>query len=264
MAGLRTVLLPVIDELEIDLVLQGQDHILGRTCSVKDGKADTSEYMEMVNGKRFYYSISDEGTVYFMPGQAGVNMDTQLSAMTTEELDEYLALFSRSEQRGSASNPTQTFASVTVDGAKLTVCTYERKNTDTATMIEAFGIDHAVNRVEQLIAESKWEEAREAYDLLNDAQKDAVGNYYLLLEAENEEIQENKGAWLDKEAAERRSILLRNDTFSAFKDAPVRLEIENAPSKVMKFYTTRGEELPADIESYEKDGTSIVLSLIHI
>lgn len=257
-AGLRTVLLPVIDELEIDLVLQGQDHILGRTCSVKDGKADTSEYMEMVNGKRFYYSISDEGTVYFMPGQAGVNMDTQLSAMTTEELDEYLALFSRSEQRGSASNPTQTFASVTVDGAKLTVCTYERKNTDTATMIEAFGIDHAVNRVEQLIAESKWEEAREAYDLLNDAQKDAVGNYYLLLEAENEEIQENKGAWLDKEAAERRSILLRNDTFSAFKDAPVRLEIENAPSKVMKFYTTRGEELPADIESYEKDGTSIV------
>ena len=70
--------------------------------------------------------------------------------------------------------------------------------------------------------------------------------------------QENKGAWLDKEAAERRSILLRNDTFSAFKDAPVRLEIENAPSKVMKFYTTRGEELPADIESYEKDGTSIV------
>ena len=70
-AGLRTVLLPVIDELEIDLVLQGQDHILGRTCSVKDGKADTSEYMEMVNGKRFYYSISDEGTVYFMPGQAG-------------------------------------------------------------------------------------------------------------------------------------------------------------------------------------------------
>ena len=83
-------------------------------------------------------------------------MDTQLSAMTTEELDEYLALFSRSEQRGSASNPTQTFASVTVDGAKLTVCTYERKNTDTATMIEAFGIDHAVNRVEQLITESKW------------------------------------------------------------------------------------------------------------
>lgn len=257
-AGLRTVLLPVIDELGIDLVLQGQDHILGRTYSIKDGTADKSEYMEMVNGKRFYYSLSDDGTVYFMPGQAGVNMDTQVTEMTTEDLDTYLSLFSRSEQRGSASNPTQTFAAVTVDGDKLTVCTYERKNTDTATMIEAFGIDHAVGKVEQLIQDGRWEEAREAYDLLTDAQQGAVENYYLLLQAENEELQEDKGAWLDTEAEERRSIILRNDTFSSFSDAPVRLEIENAPSETMKFYTTRGEEIPSDIESYDADGTSIV------
>ena len=257
-AGLRTVLLPVIEELGIDLVLQGQDHILGRTYAVKDGTADKSEYMEMINGKRFYYSLSDDGTVYFMPGQAGVNMDTQITEMTTEDLDTYLLLFSRSEQRGSASNPTQTFASVTVDGGKLTVCTYERKNTDTATMIEAFGIDHAVEKVEQLIQDSKWEEAREAYDLLTDAQQGAVENYYLLLQAETGVLQEDKGAWLDTEAEERRSIILRNDTFSSFSDAPVRLEIENAPSETMKFYTTRGEEIPSDIESYEKNGISIV------
>lgn len=257
-AGLRTVLLPVIDELDIDLVLQGQDHILGRTYSVKDGKADKTEYMEMVNGKRFYYSLSEEGTVYFMPGQAGTRMESQISEMTTEDLDEYISLFSRSEQRGSTSNPTQTFASVKVDGDKLTVCTYERKNTDTATMIEAFGIDHAVGKVEKLIHEAKWKEAREAYNLLSDSQKKEVANYYLLLQAENEELQKNKGAWLDKGANERRSILLRNDTFSSFKDAPIRLQIENASSKTMKFYTTKGEELPFDIESYDKNGTSIV------
>lgn len=257
-AGLRSVLLPVIDELEIDLVLQGQDHILGRTYSIKDGNADKTEYMEMVNGKRFYYSLSENGTIYFMPGQAGTRMESQISKMTTADLDEYIALFSRSEQRGSTSNPTQTFASVTIDGDKLTVGTYERKNTDTATMIEAFGIDHAVGKVEKLIQEKKWEEARAAYNRLNDAQKEEVENYYLLLQAENPELEKNKGIWLDKTAEERRSILLRNDTFSAFKDAPVRLEIEDAPSKTMKFYTTRGEELPHEIESYDKNGTSIV------
>ncbi len=257
-AGLREVLLPVIDELEIDLVLQGQDHILGRTYSLKDGNADKSEYMEMVNGKRFYYSLSDEGTVYFMPGQAGTNMDSQIETMTTKDLDEYIALFSRSEQRGSASNPTQTFASVTVDGDKLTVCTYERKNTDTATMIEAFGIDHEVGNVESLIKEEKWEEARTAYNALTDAQKDEVENYSALLEAENSELQENKAAWLDDSAAERRSILVRNDTFSSFEDKPIRLEIENASSETMKFYTTKGEEIPSEVESYDKNGTSIV------
>lgn len=257
-AGLRSVLLPVIDELQIDLVLQGKDHILGRTYSVKDKKADKTEYMEMVNGKRFYYSLSEDGTIYFMPGQAGTKMESQISKMTTEDLDAYMALFSRSEQRGSTSNPTQTFASVKVDGDKLTVCTYERKNTDTATMIEAFGIDHAVGKAERLINEKKWEEARKAYNLLNDAQKSEVENYYLLLQAENAELEANKGAWLDEGANERRSILLRNDTFSAFKDAPVRLEIEDAPSKTMKFYTTKGEELPFDMESYDKNGTSIV------
>lgn len=257
-AGLRSVLLPVIDELEIDLVLQGQDHILGRTYSIKDGNADKTEYMEMVNGKRFYYSLSENGTIYFMPGQAGTRMESQISEMTTADLDEYIALFSRSEQRGSTSNPTQTFASVTIDGDKLTVGTYERKNTDTATMIEAFGIDHAVGKVEKLIQEKKWEEARAAYNLLNEAQKEEVENYYLLLQAENPELEKNKGVWLDKTAEERRSILLRNDTFSAFEDAPVRLEIEEAPSKTMKFYTTRGEELPYEMESYDQDGTSIV------
>ena len=257
-AGLRSVLLPVIDELNIDLVLQGQDHILGRTYAVKDKEADKTEYMEMVNGKRFYYSLSEDGTIYFMPGQDGTKMESQISKMTTEDFDAYMALFSRSEQRGSTSNPTQTFASVNVEGDKLTVCTYERKNTDTATMIEAFGIDHAVGKVEKLIQEKQWEDAREAYNLLSDAQKAEVENYYLLLQAENTELEENKGAWLDKDAKERRSILLRNDTFSAFKDAPVRLEIENAPSKTMKFYTTKGEELPFDMESYDKNGTSIV------
>ena len=256
--GLRTVLLPVIDELGIDLVLQGQDHILGRTYAVKAGEADKTEYMEMVNGKRFYYSLAEDGTVYFMPGQAGTKMESQISKMTTENLDEYMALFSRSEQRGSSANPTQTFAAVTVDGDKLTVRTYERKNTDTATMIEAFGIDHAVGKVEKLISESKWQEAREAYELLNDAQKAEVENYYLLLQAENKELQENKGAWLDESATMRSGILLRNDTFSSFKDAPVRLEIENAPNKIMKFYTTKGEEIPADLESYDPNGTSIV------
>lgn len=256
--GLRNVLLPIIDEVEIDLVLQGRDHILGRTYSVKDGKADTAEYMEMVNGKRFYYSLSEEGTIYFMPGQAGTEMESQISEMTTEAFDDYIALFSRSEQRGSKSNPTQTFASVKVEEDKLTVYTYERKNTDTATMIEAFGIDHAVVKVEKLIQDKQWENARQAYDCLNDVQKAEVENYYVLLQAEHAEIQEDKGAWLDESASERRSILLRNDTFSAFKNAPVRLEIENTPSKTMKFYTTKGEEIPCDIESYDKNGTSIV------
>lgn len=259
--GLRTVLLPVIDELEIDLVVQGQDHILGRTYSVKGGKADAaSEYTEMINGKRFYYSVSEEGTIYFMPGQAGVLMDSQITSMTTQEFDKYISLFSRSEQRGSTKNPTQTFASITVDKDKLTVCTYERKNTDTATMIEAFGIDKAVIKVKQLIADGKYEEARAAYDLLNDTQKRAVSNYNLLLDAQKEQngLSQDGGVWLDKNAAERRSILLRNDTFSAFFDAPVRLQIQNAPTENMKFYTVSGEEIPFEIESYDKNGTSIV------
>lgn len=256
-AELRKVLLPLIDELDIDLVIQGHDRILGRTYSLKDGEiSDERAYTEVVNGKRFDYTIDPEGTVYLQPGASGREISQQISSM--DDLDEYIALFERSDQRaGSSAGTVQTFAGITIDGNRLSVSVYEVKKSMNPTMIEGFGIDKEVNKVKQLISDNDMTAARNAYDELTDTQKKEVSNYSDLVKSESG-ITDNAAKWLDDSALQRRSITVRNDTGLDFEDVPVRIQIENAPSEKMAFYTEDGEMLPCEVENYNVDGISTI------
>ncbi len=257
--GLREVLLPIIDELKIDLVIQGHDHILGRTYAVKDGKVTgKTAYTEMVNGKRFEYSVDPDGTIYMMPGTSGRKISQQIG-MTTEELENYIALFARSDQRaGRSAGSVQTFAGITVDGGRLSVAVYEIKKSMNPTMIEGFGIDKEVRAVEKLIGSGNTAAARAAYNTLSDEQQKQITNYDALVSAESGIAAGTAGKWLDETAVERRAVTVRNDTDLEFSDVPVRVQIDKAPSQSMKFYTAAGEELPCEVENYNANGISTV------
>ncbi|MDR1630199.1 MAG: metallophosphoesterase family protein [Oscillospiraceae bacterium] len=69
---MRNVLLPVIDELGIDLVMAGHDHMYMRTYQVKgDEVQQTQTVTELFNGVETEFAVNPEGTVHILPSTAG-------------------------------------------------------------------------------------------------------------------------------------------------------------------------------------------------
>ncbi len=70
---MRNVLLPIIDELGIDMVYAGHDHMYLRTTQVYGDKAvEGTEYItETINGESITFALDPEGTVYTLPSTAG-------------------------------------------------------------------------------------------------------------------------------------------------------------------------------------------------
>lgn len=70
---MRNVLLPIIDELGIDMVYAGHDHMYLRTTQVYGDKAvENVEYVtETINGESITFAVNPEGTVYTLPSTAG-------------------------------------------------------------------------------------------------------------------------------------------------------------------------------------------------
>ncbi len=70
---MRNVLLPIIDELDIDMVYAGHDHMYLRTTQVYGDKAiEDIEYItETVNGEEITFALNPKGTVYTLPSTAG-------------------------------------------------------------------------------------------------------------------------------------------------------------------------------------------------
>lgn len=250
--ALRELFFGELDDLGIDLVIQGHDHIMGHTYDLKDGKLTGQPvYTETVNGKRFDYTMDAAGTVYMMNGTAGTEFGAQMSV---NDLDEYILQFARSGGTGNV----QTFAAITVEADRLRVDTYEVLSPMEATLVEGFGMDRQISKVEALIAQDNYTSARIAYNALSSAQKEQIDNVSNLILAEGSRLLTNSGAWLDETATERRSILVHNDTDNSFSHVPVLVKLENAPSSTMAFYTTEGEALPFEIESYDEQGISLV------
>ena len=250
--ALRDLFMGELDDLGIDLVIQGHDHIVGHTYDLKDGElTGRPVYTETLNGKRFDYTVDATGTVYMMPGTAGVEQGTQ---MDVDTLDEYILQFARS----AGSRTEQTFASITVEADRLRVDTYEVHGTLGATLVEGFGMDRQISKVETLIEQGDFAAARTAYLALNSAQKAQVSNVADLIRTEGDALLTDGGAWLDETAVQRRSILIHNDTDNAFTQVPVLVKVEKVPSRTMAFYTTEGEALPFEIESYDAAGTSLI------
>ena len=257
---LRALFIDELDDIGIDLVIQGHDHIMGHTYDLHNGETTSQPvYTETINGKRFDYTVDPEGVVYMMSGLMGTEYGKQ---MTSDDLDEYILKFSRSDGRGNV----PTYAEVTVTDDRIEVATYEIKADMQPTMIEGFGIDKAVGKLERVIASGDYTTARDMFNDLTSAQKKEVGNYAELVAAEGgNALKDNGAAWLDEAAAERRSIVVTNDSTVDFEYAPVLVKLENAPSRTMAFYTTEGEALPYEVESYNANGISRVwVNVSHI
>ncbi len=69
---MRNLLLPVIDELGIDVVFAGHDHMYMRTEPVKDEKAQTTQTItEVWNGESTTFALNPDGTTHILPSTAG-------------------------------------------------------------------------------------------------------------------------------------------------------------------------------------------------
>ncbi len=69
---MRNLLLPVIDELGIDIVFAGHDHMYYRSQPVKDEKIQTaSTVTELYNGKETVFALNPDGTTHILPSTAG-------------------------------------------------------------------------------------------------------------------------------------------------------------------------------------------------
>ena len=69
---MRNLLLPVIDELGIDIVFAGHDHMYFRSESVKDEKVQEYETVtEVWNGVPTTFALNPDGTTHILPSTAG-------------------------------------------------------------------------------------------------------------------------------------------------------------------------------------------------
>ncbi|WP_413033515.1 S-layer homology domain-containing protein [Paenibacillus xylanilyticus] len=150
--GVRQQIAPLMNELGIDLVLQGHDHIYARTKPIKqDGQAEeAAQITESFNGESIEYNVNPDGTIYMIPGTAGAKVYFK---NTKPELGEaYFSLFDRAEENharvygdttSAARGQVQNFTSLTVDGGKLTAIVYEidqNKNNAAPFIVDKFGI----------------------------------------------------------------------------------------------------------------------------
>ncbi len=69
---MRNLLLPVIDELGIDVVFAGHDHMYFRSETVKDEKIQAVQTVtEVWNGEEMTFALNPDGTTHILPSTAG-------------------------------------------------------------------------------------------------------------------------------------------------------------------------------------------------
>lgn len=284
--GMRDALVPVIDELDIDLVLQGHDHVMSRSKQLvydESGVAnarvvETDVITEIVGGKRIEYTVDAEGTIYYLPNTAGAKHYRQAEGAQGGgiDLEAYLQLFDRTGEQG-----TENFVAVNVTDGRLTVDVYDIRDKGQPRLFESFGIDREITPVNAQIdalpavddlAASDADavaEVRRSVDALSSAQQSGLTGLGALLERE-QRIRELTGAvstdgseiaWAATDADRRQAVTIANSTRSDFADVPVRLELtgtgESDASRIA-FASTDGIPLPYEVESWNPDDTSVV------
>lgn len=111
---MRNVLLPIIDQLDIDMVYAGHDHMYLRTTQVYgDAAVENVEYVtETVNGEEITFAVNPEGTVYTLPSTAGTKRYSVNEDAMKPILDVADKAFSTSDWGGC-------FAVTEIDGGRL-------------------------------------------------------------------------------------------------------------------------------------------------
>ena len=283
--AMRDALVPLIDELDIDLVLQGHDHVMSRSKQLVSDPAgvenaavvETDVITEIVGGKRTEYTVDPEGTIYFLPNTSGAKHYRQAtSASSGIDLEAYLQLFDRTGEQG-----TENFVSVNVTEGRLTVDVYDIRDKGQPRLFESFGIDREITPVDGQIEAlptvgdltasdaDAVDTVRASIDALTSAQQSGLTHLEEFLARETR-MRELTGAvstdgseiaWSAPDADRRQAVTVTNTARTSFTDVPVRLELtdtdESDPTRIA-FTTTAGEPVPFEVESWDPDGTSVV------
>lgn len=285
--AMREQLVPVIDELEIDLVLQGHDHYYSRTKVLTyDAEGaqlakpvETTTFTEVVNGKRYEYALNPDGSIYYMPNTAGAKHYNQQGETAEFLIETFLQLFERlgTPRHGRV----QTFTGINVTDDRLTVEVYHISGSGQPVLAEGFGIDRGTEEAVALLDalpnaedvtldhEEQILAARAVVDAMSSQQREMLPNLDRLIAAERA-LRELQGlvvtdgseiAWFAEDAQRRQALTVRNESNKDFENAPVRLEIENTPDverDQLTFVTEDGTVLSHEVESWNPGSSSIV------
>lgn len=139
----RAKIAPLFNELGVDLVLQGHDHVYERSKPIVNGiSAKQSTVTENFNGQSVRYIVDPEGPIYLTPGTAG----TKHYYQSANPSQAYLSLFdvANGPYKGDPDiNNQETFISITVDENNLTVTAYQISKTINGGIpyvIDQFGV----------------------------------------------------------------------------------------------------------------------------
>lgn len=132
---MRQMLIPLIDELGIDMVYAGHDHMYLRTAPVSgDAKTKTKYVTEVYNGKSVKFALNPEGTVYTIPSTAGTKRYSVNEDAISPVLDVADKAFSTSEKGGC-------FCTTEINGNKLIYKAYTvNDKTQKVTLVDQFAI----------------------------------------------------------------------------------------------------------------------------
>lgn len=144
---MREVLLPLFDELNIDLVYAGHDHVYYRSYQVKDDKVvDNVTYVtENYNGEEITFAVNPEGTVHILPSTAGTKR-YGLNEDAIDPIGECAAFAMSTRDMGGC------FTTTTIDNDKLIVKSYlVDDETQEITLIDQYAIkkDIGQNQAEE-------------------------------------------------------------------------------------------------------------------
>ncbi|MBR3975545.1 MAG: metallophosphoesterase family protein [Clostridia bacterium] len=132
---LRNTLIPIFDEIDIDFVMAGHDHMYMRTAPVyADARTEVTTVTESYNGVSTTFALNPEGAVHVLPSTAGtkrysVNEDAIAPIMDVAEI-----ALSTSDLGGC-------FATTTIDGDYLIYTAYVVDDeTQEITQIDTYAI----------------------------------------------------------------------------------------------------------------------------
>lgn len=151
----REHMLPVFDELDIDIALQGHDHIYevigpvnNQTKTLEEGAVEKVETVEpagvrenMTGKQGGVFNVAD-GTLYFLNNSAGKkkyeprNEQEMIESMAQHGIDNYWGLFSG--KFGQTGEPT--FSDVKVTADTIYVTTYTVNDGGVPTMFDSFRV----------------------------------------------------------------------------------------------------------------------------
>lgn len=133
---MRNVLLPIIDQLDIDMVYAGHDHMYLRTNQVKgDALVEGTTYVdEIYNGEKVTFAVNPEGTVYTLPSTAGTKRYTVHEDAIPPVLD-VAAVAETTRDRGGC------FCTTEINGGKLIYKAYiVDDKTQEISLIDSYAI----------------------------------------------------------------------------------------------------------------------------